>query len=76
MHMCNYQCGYLISFLEIFFLPVNLAFGVEDLSSKILLIQAKKFYVDVKQNKRGRFIKISEVIEANHFAILIFQIYG
>jgi hypothetical protein len=38
------------------------AFGVEDLSSKILQIQAKKFYLDVKQNKRGRFVKISEVI--------------
>lgn len=37
-------------------------FGVEDLSSKILQIQAKKFYLDVKQNKRGRFVKISEVI--------------
>ena len=46
------------------------AFGVEDLSSNILQIQAKKFYLDVKQNKRGRFIKISEVLLFYSFILL------
>ena len=36
-------------------------YGVRELTSKVLQIQAKKFFLDVKENKRGRFIKISEV---------------
>lgn len=36
--------------------------GEEELASKTLQIQSKRFYVDVKQNKRGRFIKIAEVM--------------
>lgn len=27
----------------------------------MLQIQSKRFYLDVKQNKRGRFIKVAEV---------------
>jgi len=30
-----------------------------------LYIQSKKFYIDVKENRRGKFIKISEVIFTN-----------
>ncbi|CAF0940564.1 unnamed protein product [Adineta ricciae] len=33
----------------------------EELASKALHIQAKRFYLDVKQNRRGRFLKIAEV---------------
>lgn len=33
----------------------------EELASKTLMIQSKRFYIDVKQNQRGRFIKIAEV---------------
>ncbi|CAJ0936141.1 unnamed protein product, partial [Mesorhabditis belari] len=33
----------------------------DDLESKVLNIQYKRFYVDAKQNKRGRFIKIAEM---------------
>jgi hypothetical protein len=33
----------------------------QELASRILQIQSKRVYVDVKQNKRGRFMKISEV---------------
>merc|ERR1719228_114436 len=33
----------------------------QDLASKMLQIQSKRFYLDVKQNKRGKFIKVSEV---------------
>ena len=33
----------------------------EELASKTLHIQSKRFYVDVKQNRRGRFLKIAEV---------------
>lgn len=32
-----------------------------ELASKCLLLQQKRFYLDVKQNKRGRFIKVAEV---------------
>lgn len=34
--------------------------GEEELASKTLQIQSKRFYLDVKQNRRGRFIKIAE----------------
>ena len=37
------------------------AAGEEELASKVLQIQTKRFYLDVKQNRRGRFIKIAEV---------------
>jgi len=36
--------------------------GEDELSSRSLNIQGKRFYVDVKQNPRGRFIKIAEVL--------------
>lgn len=36
-------------------------FGIQDLASKILQIQSKRYYLDIKQNKRGRFLKLSEV---------------
>ncbi|XP_013784575.1 transcriptional activator protein Pur-beta-like [Limulus polyphemus] len=33
----------------------------QELATKVLHIQSKRFYLDVKQNKRGRFIKVAEV---------------
>jgi hypothetical protein len=33
----------------------------EELASKTLYVQTKRFYLDVKQNRRGRFLKIAEV---------------
>jgi hypothetical protein len=42
--------------------------GEQELATKMLQIQSKRFYLDVKQNRRGRFIKVAEV------SILIF--YG
>lgn len=33
----------------------------EELATKVLSIQSKRFYLDVKQNDRGRFIKFAEV---------------
>lgn len=33
----------------------------EELASRTLHIQSKRFYLDVKQNRRGRFLKIAEV---------------
>ncbi|KAH7729458.1 PurA ssDNA and RNA-binding protein [Aphelenchoides avenae] len=33
----------------------------EELATKVLNIQNKRFYLDVKQNDRGRFIKMAEV---------------
>lgn len=35
--------------------------GEQELATKMLQIQSKRFYLDVKQNKRGRFIKVAEV---------------
>lgn len=32
-----------------------------ELATKMLQIQHKRFYLDVKQNRRGRFIKVAEV---------------
>lgn len=44
--------------------------GTEELASKVVLIQNKRFYLDVKQNSRGRFIKIAEV-SAMHKSFLL-----
>jgi len=33
----------------------------QELATKMLQIQHKRFYLDVKQNRRGRFIKVAEV---------------
>ncbi|KAI8781393.1 transcriptional activator protein Pur-beta isoform X6 [Biomphalaria glabrata] len=33
----------------------------QELATRTLHIQSKRFYLDVKQNKRGRFIKVAEV---------------
>ncbi|XP_044727869.1 transcriptional activator protein Pur-beta [Chrysoperla carnea] len=35
--------------------------GEEELATKMLQIQSKRFYLDVKQNRRGRFIKVAEI---------------
>nr|NP_001071804.1 PUR-alpha/beta/gamma protein [Ciona intestinalis]BAE06663.1 Ci-PUR-alpha/beta/gamma [Ciona intestinalis] len=38
----------------------------EELASKTIQTQNKRFYLDVKQNARGRFIKIAEVTPGGH----------
>ena len=35
--------------------------AVEEIASKALRIQNKRYYVDVKQNSRGKFVKLVEV---------------
>ena len=35
---------------------------IKELSSKSLKIQNKVYYLDVKENKRGKFVKITEVM--------------
>lgn len=35
--------------------------GGTELATKSIVIQSKRFYLDVKQNQRGRFIKFAEV---------------
>jgi hypothetical protein len=32
--------------------------SLQELATKMLQIQSKRFYLDVKQNKRGKFIKV------------------
>jgi len=44
----------------------------EELASKTLHIQSKRFYLDVKQNRRGRFLKIAEVTKKKRILHLIF----
>lgn len=34
----------------------------QELATKTIVIQSKRFYLDVKQNQRGRFIKFAEVL--------------
>lgn len=33
----------------------------QELASKMLQIQSKRFYLDVKENPRGKFIKVAEI---------------
>lgn len=40
--------------------PSN-GFNEQELATKMLQIQSKRFYLDVKQNRRGKFIKIAEI---------------
>lgn len=47
-------------FVLLLFLVVDLT-DEEDLDSVSLQFQKKRFYVDVKRNWRGRFMKIAEV---------------
>jgi len=35
--------------------------GEQELATKMVQIQSKRFYLDVKQNKRGKFIKVAEI---------------
>lgn len=45
-----------------------------ELASKCLLLPQKRFYLDVKQNKRGRFIKVAEVNLKGKKSRIIFSI--
>jgi len=40
---------------------VFIAVETKELATKSLYIQSKKFYIDMMENRRGRFVKISEV---------------
>lgn len=42
--------------------------GEQELATKMLQIQHKRFYLDVKQNRRGRFIKVAEV---SHYVLSV-----
>lgn len=35
--------------------------GIKDVATKSLYIQSKKFYIDIKESRRGKFLKLSEV---------------
>ena len=35
--------------------------GERDLATKVLMIQHKRFYLDVKENRRGKYFKVAEV---------------
>ena len=58
------QTGSFQQFMKInvfhFIGPAN-GFNEQELATKMLQIQSKRFYLDVKQNRRGKFIKIAEI---------------
>ncbi|BET02770.1 transcriptional activator protein [Nesidiocoris tenuis] len=41
--------------------PLGVSTGETELATKMIQIQSKRFYLDVKQNRRGRFIKVAEI---------------
>ncbi|WP_395241624.1 hypothetical protein, partial [Salmonella sp. s51933] len=41
--------------------PQSQRYDVKELTSKSLKIQNKVYYLDVKENKRGKFVKITEI---------------
>lgn len=45
----------------------------QELATKMLQIQSKRFYLDVKQNRRGRFIKVAEVSIQNSYGVNIYK---
>lgn len=47
--------------------------GEQELATKMLQIQSKRFYLDVKQNRRGRFIKVAEV--SSRLCNLYYSVY-
>ena len=49
--------------------PINHQHDDNELITKILTVESKRFYIDVKENRIGRFIKISQV---GYFYILLF----
>lgn len=46
--------------------------GVKDIATKSLYIQSKKFYIDIKEGKRGKFMKLAEV---SFFIALLCELY-
>lgn len=46
----------------------------QELATKMLQIQSKRFYLDVKQNRRGRFIKVAEVKFIQSFTLMAISI--
>lgn len=54
------QYYYMIKFVKTLFLGQQGQME-QELATKMLQIQSKRFYLDVKQNRRGRFIKVAEV---------------
>lgn len=46
--------------------------GEQELATKMLQIQSKRFYIDVKQNRRGRFMKVAEVCYFYFFCSVLY----
>ena len=40
------------------------------MATRVLHIQSKRFYLDVKQNRRGRFIKVAEVMLGSNIEVV------
>ena len=50
----------MLDWIQIYLGPTN-GFNEQELATKMLQIQSKRFYLDVKQNRRGKFIKVAEI---------------
>lgn len=42
-----------------------------ELASRAVPVQSKRFYVDVKQNERGRYLKLAEVSTVMDFSLIL-----
>lgn len=62
----------IVWFLELFGYYINSSGGDEEVFSKELKLDNKVFYFDVGENKRGRFLKVSEAsVSRNRSTIII-----
>ena len=44
--------------------------GQEELATRTLVLEGKRFHLDVKENQRGRFLKIAEISGDGRYSIL------
>jgi len=64
------DCGSVQTWCLLFFCTMCSGYvEEEELASRTLQIQSKRFYLDVKENRRGRFLKIAEV----HLSCIFFS---
>lgn len=59
--MYAYVCEFLININCLYNIGQPQQSNEQELATKMLQIQSKRFYLDVKQNRRGKFIKVAEV---------------
>ena len=48
--------------------------GQEELATRTLVLEGKRFHLDVKENQRGRFLKIAEISADGRYSIFCLRI--